>query len=454
MNKNISLPRIVNWLVILSLIWVNFNTNLYKRDGKVIMNDVVEYYTYLPALFVYHDITLKFTEKNPGYYGDKFWPIPAPNGGHVTKMSMGMAMLYSPFFFAAHITAKLTGLEANGFSPIYKLALQMSCLFYLAIGLYFLRRLLQRYFNDVVTSITLVCILVGTNMYFYSSFEAPLTHAYSFSLFVIFMFLTLQWHANPNIKNAILIGLLGGLITLIRPTNIAIWLFFVLWGIKNWKDVADRLKLFLSKYTHILIMGLCMLMVWLPQLIYWKYNTDQWFFYSYRNEKFFFTDPMFINGLFSYRKGWLLYTPMMSLAMVGFIMLYRQQRDFFIPILTFFLVNLYIIVCWWTWWYGGSFGMRPLIESYALLTIPFAAFVNSLLKAKLGIKIAGLALCFILIIHSLFETGQYTYGAIHWDSMSKKAYWYSFGKLHPDGEFYKLLKAPDYEKAIKGERDQ
>ena len=152
MNKNISLPRIVNWLVILSLIWVNFNTNLYKRDGKVIMNDVVEYYTYLPALFVYHDITLKFTEKNPGYYGDKFWPIPAPNGGHVTKMSMGMAMLYSPFFFAAHITAKLTGLEANGFSPIYKLALQMSCLFYRAIGLYFLRRLLQRYFNDVVTS--------------------------------------------------------------------------------------------------------------------------------------------------------------------------------------------------------------------------------------------------------------------------------------------------------------
>jgi len=58
------------------------------------------------------------------------------------------------------------------------------------------------------------------------------------------------------------------------------------------------------------------------------------------------------------------------------------------------------------------------------------------------------------MIHSLFETGQYTYGAIHWDSMSKKAYWYSFGKLHPDGEFYKLLKAPDYEKAIKGERDQ
>jgi hypothetical protein len=98
--------------------------------------------------------------------------------------------------------------------------------------------------------------------------------------------------------------------------------------------------------------------------------------------------------------------------------------------------------------------MRPLIESYALLAIPMAALVNSLLKAGIKIKIAGLALFSILILHSMFETAQYVYGAIHWDSMSKKAYWYSFGKLKPDGNFYKLLKTPDYEKAIKGDRDQ
>jgi hypothetical protein len=454
MKQFFSTSRVVSWLLIISLAWVIFNTGKYKKEKSVIYWDVLEYYCYLPAAFIYKDVTLKFTEKDPAFYSDKFWPIPAPNGGRTSKMSMGMSILYSPFFFAAHLTAKLTDRVANGFSPLYKLSLQLSCLFYLSIGLYFLRRLLLRYFSETVTTLTLIGIVLGTNLFYYSSLDAPMSHAYNFSLFALFLFLTTKWYEKPDVKTSILAGLVSGLITLIRPTNIVILMVFVFWGIKNFVELTERIKLLLSKYYLILLITLFFIVVWIPQLIYWKYNTDQWFYYSYTKEKFFFSDPMIVKGLFSYRKGWLLYTPIMSFALIGFIMLYKQARELFTPILIFTIVNFYIVVCWWTWWYGGAFGMRPLIESYSLLAFPMAACLTSLLKTRLTVKIAGLAIFFLLVVYSLFETAQFYYGAIHWDGMTKEAYWETFGKLKPTGKFWQLVKEPDYDKAMGGERDQ
>ena len=46
---------------------------------------------------------------------------------------------------------------------------------------------------------------------------------------------------------------------------------------------------------------------------------------------------------------------------------------------------------------------------------------------------------------------QYREGSIHWDSMTKEAYWASFGKLHIPKNFEKMLKHPDYDKAKEGE---
>jgi len=35
--------------------------------------------------------------------------------------------------------------------------------------------------------------------------------------------------------------------------------------------------------------------------------------------------------------------------------------------------------------------------------------------------------------------------------MTKEAYWNTFGRLHPGGDFWPLLQTPDYDKARKGE---
>jgi hypothetical protein len=261
-----------------------------------------------------------------------------------------------------------------------------------------------------------------------------------------------KWQEKQGWITIIFMGLIIGLITLIRPTNGPIVIVFLFYNITNLKSIQTRVKLFLKNYWKIIVMIIAAFIVWLPQLLYWKSVTGGWLYYSYGHERFFFNDPKILPALFGFRKGWLIYTPMMLFALVGIGLLWQANKKYFYPILIFFIVNLYIISSWWCWWYGGGFGMRPLIESYAILAIPLSTFLVWATKQKLQIKIPLGIVILAFFLQSIFHTIQYYYGAIHWDSMTKQTYFDSFWRVRPSDRFESSLFEPDYEAARKGKR--
>jgi hypothetical protein len=445
-----SLPVYTIILIIASLLLVDFNLKLYNQEERVICYDVIEYYSYLPATFVYKDISLQFKDNFAG----KFWPLTTPNGGKVIRMNMGLSILYSPFFLTTHYLIPKNGFTPNGFTPPYKLALLLSSIFYLSIGLFFLWKILRLYFSPLIISLTFLGITFGTNLFYYASMEAPLSHTYSFCLFGLFIWYTMAWHHSASIKKAVIVGLLFGLISLVRVSNAIIILFFIFWNLHSKQDIKKRLKLYKQHSLKIALMAVCVIAVWIPQLVYWKYITGNWFYYTYGKEHFFFNNPQILNGLFSFRKGWLLYTPLMALPFVSFYWMYKTNRGWFLPITIYIFVQIYVLTSWWTWWYGGSFGQRPMIESYAVLAFPLALFLKKMLSKIKIIRYSTLTLYILLILFSLFETAQYHYGSIHWDSMSRKAYQDSFMHLKPSPNFQSLLSPPDYNAAINGKRNQ
>lgn len=429
---------------------INFNASLWNNPMRVIQWDIKSYYAYLPATIIYHDLSLEFTKEDPEFFGDKFWPWPTPVGGLCIVMSMGLSFLYLPFFLLGHLLAWLTGAEMTGYSTPYAFMLIFSALFYLVLAMLILRKLLLRYFHDKAVALTLVAVVLGTNLLYYSTYEAPMSHVFSFFLFALFGLLTLQWHKTPGWKTTILLGLTAGLIVLIRPTNIVVLLLFVLWDIWSVHCLKRRIRSFIDKWPHLLVMALMAILVWMPQLFYWKSVSGQWLYYSYNEESFFFLQPQILSGLFSYRKGWFVYTPMMLVAMAGLVVVWKHHREFFTPIVAYKLINIYVVLSWWTWWYGGSFGQRPFIESYALLSIPLAALIHSSFSWRRVGKTLFTGLILLLVLHNLFQTAQYRNGAIHWDAMGKSAYWASFGRLRPLAGFDDILEFPDYEKAMQG----
>ena len=439
------------WIIFIALILLGIilSKKQYLQDGKVIESDVIEYYAYLPAVFIYKDIRLNFVDTYKGPHKFTIWVKKLENNNKLLMTSAGLAYLYSPFFITAHISAKLLGYDTGGYSMPYRLALLLCTWVWLIIGLFVLFKLLSRYFPSSTVIIALLTLVFGTNILWYTCFEAPLAHVYGFSLTALFIYLTIKWHENPNVRNSILVGLLTGLISLIRPTNIIIVLFFVLYGISSIPLMTQKLQLLLRKFYLVIIMAVCSLLVWVPQMIYWKTMTGHYFYYSYGDEEgFFWSNPHIIEGLFGYRKGWLLYTPVMSLAIIGIFFLRKKLKEFFLPVLVFLPVNIYIVLSWWCWWYGGGFGLRGFVDSYALLAFPLAAFIAVFMEKSR--KYFLLPVLGLFIFHNVFMITQALHGVIHYDSMTSRAYWAGIGRTQTSPQVTKYMEQPDYNMARKG----
>jgi len=443
--------KIIIIAVALSYIFVHAYKGYWKDPRLIIANDVIEYYAFLPATFIYGDITLKFIEEDTtGFFPGKIWGHKLENGNFVNKATLGLAIMYSPFFLVSHAIALIGPHEADGYTAPYAAALTISSLFFFLAGLILLRKLLMKYFTDSVTALTLAGVALGTNISVYLLQVPAVSHAYSFFLFVAFIYLLHQWLHNKKTIHILLAGVTLGLITLIRPTNGIIAILFLFWEVDSFQTLKIRFKLLIKQWKKLIIFTICVCIIWLPQLLYWKYVTGNFFYYSYGEESFFWMQPKFGKVLFSFRKGWLLYTPLMIIAIIGFRKLYQTQKQLFAGIFLLFLLNLYIISSWWCWWYGGSFGHRAFIESYVLMAFPLAAFIQHFWTKTIRHKIIIVIIILAFIAHNIFQTVKFANGAIHWDSMSKYAYFETLWKAHPNDMFYYFLEAPDYKNALNG----
>ena len=435
------------YLLVFIMFWHGLSLGRYK-SLRIIQNDVVSYYAYLPAAFIYKDLSFEFIADLPSDFEASIWTETSPNGKQTLKTSMGVAVLNLPFFGLAHISANLFGIPANGYTSPYHLFILIAAISYLAAGIFYLRRILLLYFKEPIVIISLLVIVLGTNLFYYSTVEPGMSHTYSFFLFAGFLFYTIKFHGNPKWKYAALLGVFAALIFLVRASNIIVVLIFILYGLGY--NYRNRINFLWKNRVKLIFLVLIAFALLFPQLMYWKFSTGSWFYYSYSGEGFYFNHPHIIDGLFSYRKGWLVYTPVMVFALIGFVFFRKKAPELFLPVLIFLILNLYIVFSWWCWWYGGSFGARALIETYVFLAIPLAALLEKLWTRKIWVKILSLVVLAFFVYLNLFQTRQYRSIQLHWDSISKELFWTSFLNNHWPDNYEELLDPPDYEKALRG----
>lgn len=433
-------------LIALTIIKIDSKDAFWKIDF-VIKADINGYYAYLPAVIIHHDPKLDFLhDANTPNYG-KYYHVTGPENSLLIKYTCGVAILHSPFFLIAHALAPLFNEPQDGYSDIYEIALLISSAFYLLLGFWFLRKTLLLYFADWVVALSLFTIFFATNLFEYATSEAGMSHAYSFGLFSIFIWHVIKWHKSNAMVTAVVLGLTLGLITLLRPTNILIVLLFIFYDVTNLASFISKIKLLFTNYLQLILLALFAFIALSPQLIYWKIVTHQWVCYSYNNEGFFFTQPKIIDGLFSYRNGWLLYSPILILALAGMLFLKKYAKAFALALPVLMIISTYVILSWWCWWYVG-FGNRAFVEFSALLALPLCAFITFVYqKLKLNLLLLIIVIGAASYLNT-FQAWQYKVGLMHWDSMNKRAYWALFLKDEKPPGFDYLLTPPNYDKAV------
>jgi hypothetical protein len=447
MRNNISLFSII--LTVLTCLLVDMDFKNWREPERVIENDVHNYYGYLPAYFIFDDLKV---EKSDYKYSDSsywFWMKHYSNGTKDFGETYGVAALYAPFFGVGHLCAKWFDYPMTGFSDPYKFFLLLSSLFFLFVGLFYVRKMLLTLdFSDTITSATVLLLGLGTNLFCYSSQSGPYPHVYSFALIALFSYCTIRWHEDRNWKYMIGLSVSFGFISLISLSNIIIILFFVLYNIKNMRELNEK-KIPLYQVLFFITV---LILVWIPQWKYWKLATGSYFGAPDHSERYYFTDPEFINGLFSFRKGWLVYTPLMSLVFIGLLMLRKKMESLFLSVTVYFIITLFIVFSWWSWWYGGSYGQRALIDSYAVFAIPVAMVIRDVMLFAKPAKALLLTLFLFCIWLNIFQTYQYENQVLHYSGMTSELYFRQFGKFDKVEGFDSLLDLPDENSARNGDR--
>ncbi len=303
-----------------------------RRSPHIIAWDVFGYYLYLPLFFIRGDLGLS----DPAWVHDLiaryqntatfYQAIPVGNGNMVLKYSMGMAVLYSPFFFIGHAIALLTGQPVDGLSAPYEWSMFAGSMTYTFTGLVLLRALLLRFFSDGIAAAVILLIALGTNYYATNAVTLAMSHVPLFALYCALLLVTMDWERAPTPARSVALGGVIGLMGLARPSEVVAALIPLLWGVSGWESLRTRIRvLIVDRWRAVALAIGTAIAVGLPQVVYWRTYTGRFLFYSYVNpgEGFDFLHPYLAAVLFSFRKGWYVYTPLMAVATAGFISMAR-----------------------------------------------------------------------------------------------------------------------------------
>jgi hypothetical protein len=272
----------------------------------------------------------------------------------------------------------------------------------------------------------LYVIFFGTNLFYYAIAEPCMSHLYSFALVSMFLHYGKKWLDTGHLSCGVKAAWLFGLIALVRPVNVLIgfWLIYEAGGAgRIWKAKLSMMR----SLPHLLSSIAGILLPFTVQLVIWKIQTGSFFFNSYGDEAFHFTQPHMIDFLFSYKKGLFVYLPVTFVALFGIVSLWRKDSGKALFVFVFLFAVIYILSCWWMWYYGGSFGTRVIIEFLPVFGL-LLYFLLSSIRLK-TIKSALATLLVVLTLFCQFQTWQYRYFIIHWSDMTKEKYWDAFGKL-------------------------
>lgn len=426
---------LILFFLFVSKSYLSTRNNLIEADGR-------GYYEFLPATFIYKDLHFNYLDTlQTEFYDDEmiardFYPR-LENGQRFDKYFIGTAVLQAPFFAIGHFWASNSShFTADGFSTPYQISIFLAALFYTFFGLVFIRLLLKSYqVNRTWIFVAQFGVVFCTSMLDYMHWDAAYSHVYSFFLVAGFLYYTRNYFLEDKSKSLFWAIIFLGMIFLVRPVNGLILIFIPVLS-ENFRCLFLSLKNLYLKHLKTTIFAVLTVVLFLQiQCLVWYSQTGKWIHYAYGEETFNWTDPHFVDFLFSYRKGFFLWAPwffiLFVITVLGHLILKLNQRLMFI-IVSFSLL-IYVLSSWWVWSYGGSLGARPMIDYYPV----FLVFIAPILASKVNfLKIGFLLVTPILAVVMITQTYQFQKSILTYDEMNEDSYWKVFLKTDPMYEYY------------------
>ncbi len=399
------------WILFISIFVFSFlfTHNFNSRYTRSINGDAKGYYAYLPAIFIYQDANYDFIDKmEMAYYPKdrsqyKAFKNIQNNGKSVNKCFPGLALFYLPFFGCAVLFAWLAGIPVDGYSLPFQFAIGFAHVTYMVLGFVLLYKFLSRLnYSKTIIWFSFFTFSLGTTIWYYTIYDHTVSHIFNFFLCSLYVWNIQKWITTKNNKWLGIILLTICIFVISRPTNALMVLFIpFIFKICN-EDFIPFIKSNINFKSLFKFAPLCLILISIPPLL-WKWQSGLWFVYSYNNEGFNFLSPQLFNFIFSFKKGWLLWSPLLLFVLIFSLKsLFKESISLGLTLLLPLSLIIYVLSSWWCWTYGTGMGQRAMIDFYPFLIISFVYFLNKIHFHKLYYYfVAG-----VFIILNLFQSFQ------------------------------------------------
>jgi hypothetical protein len=413
-----------------------------------VRGDGVGYYAYVRALLIEHSLDFQndWRAANTSFTMGRVRPggtIDAKQytrTGHLDNhFAVGASMLWAPFEAPVHwATTALHKLgwsvQPNGFSRPYIIAMAMATALYGFLGLYFSFRFAAKYMEERWALLATIGIWFASSLPVYMYFNPSWSHAHSAFIVAFFLWYWQRTQPGRTISQWLLLGLLSGVVLDVYYINVAVLLVPFMESMqgywrslrqRNWSD-AGRLLAANVLYCFATVFA------FLPTLISRKIIYGHPLDFGYREVNgWALSSPHLFAALFSSEHGALVWTPILSLALIGLALFLRRNPTIATYLLVVFAVFAYLIGGDPNWAGISSFGNRFFISLTPLYVLGMAVLFSEIAKAvenrRTALLLAG-SLTAALIAWNLafiFQWGTHMVparGPISWSRMVRNQF--------------------------------
>jgi hypothetical protein len=210
-----------------------------------IRSDGYNYYLYAASWVVYHDVTLEAVPNdwNGGAYPNFAGMVRWSETDHwVNRIPIGVSVLMLPFVYGADLITRWSNLPRDGYSFFYQHAAALPASHISSSAYGCCARCCDAIFRRRSPWRPSSPVTFGTNLFHYAVNEATFSHAFSFGLVAALVNLCdAFWRRSGwHVWHSIALGIVAGLIVLVRHTNLLLLLIVPLWRIDRLRDLWSR----------------------------------------------------------------------------------------------------------------------------------------------------------------------------------------------------------------------
>ncbi|HLA79896.1 MAG TPA: hypothetical protein VJU18_20155 [Vicinamibacteria bacterium] len=315
--------------------------------------------------------------------------VATETGTPTSHLPAGLALLWTPPFLAAHAGTALAsalgaGVAADGFSVPYRSAVTAGSYLYGVLALLLLEAELRRRHGRGLALIGALGIWFATPLHFYMTANPAMAHGASVAAATAFVVCWLRVRQVPSTRGWLALGLLGGLMTLVRLQD-AVLLALPLadLGIRR---PARSLGLAMRFVAGAWVLGLVQLAVWLR-----LYGTG--FLGTILRVNLVGSDggPHVLDLLFAARHGLLTWTPLYAVCIAGWLLWLRRELGLAALAIGGFALSVLVNASMQDWWGAEAFGQRRLLGLTPLFALGLGQALAFLRSCPLALLSGGVA---------------------------------------------------------------